>query len=343
MQARATRPGATRRDADAVATRRASLSIGWQIMVASAVLVLGIVLIAVAFILHQSLPREQIERDRSGLPHVYVDTGDVYKALVVIGIGAVVFAGLVSWIIARRAVRPLGDALRLQREFVADASHELRTPLAVLDARIQVLERRLSGGAPPSAADTAITVGELRGDSRALVDIVNDLLLAAGGDDQVAEPVTAGPVIVAAVDSLRILAAEHSVRLSVDVDDVVRVRIPAAGLRRCVVALVDNAVSHSPEGGVVAVTAVRDGDRLRLEVRDEGTGIQGIAPERVFDRFAHSAPGAAPAGATSPARPSFGIGLALVREIATRQGGSVRVQETSDVGTTMAFELPAVR
>jgi signal transduction histidine kinase len=308
-------------------------------MLASAILVLGIILIAVAFILHQSLPREQIDRDYTGGARVYVDTGDVFQALVVIGIGAVVFAGLVSWIIARRAVRPLGDALRLQREFVADASHELRTPLAVLDARIQVLERRLAGSPPPSAAEAAITVSELRSDSRALVDIVDDLLLAAGGDDAEVEPVTAGPVIVAAVDSLRILAGERDVRLSVDVDDVARVRIPTAGLRRCVVALVDNAVSHSPLGGAVAVTAVREGDRLRLEVVDEGSGIQGISPERVFDRFAHSTPAAAE-GPTSPARPSFGIGLALVREIAIRHGGRVRVLRTSAAGTTMALELP---
>jgi two-component system OmpR family sensor kinase len=334
------------RDVDARATRRASLAIGWQIMLASAVLVLGIIAVAVVFILHQSLPREQIDRDAEGLSRVYVDSGDIFQALVVIGIGAVVFAGLVSWFIARRAVRPLGQVLRRQREFVADASHELRTPLAVLDARIQVLERRLASTSPPSSAEVAVTVSELRSDSRALVDIVGDLLLAAGGDDVRADPVTVGPVIVAAVDSLRILAAERDVRLDVDVDSAVRVRIPVAGLRRCIVALVDNAVAHSPTGSTVTITATHDDVRLILRVADQGAGIVGIAPERVFDRFAHAASTDAAASATtggvSP-RPSFGIGLALVREIATRQGGSVRVQHTSAAGTTMALELPVVR
>lgn len=335
MTASRRRGSAATPDADSRATRRASLSIGLQIMLASAILVLGIVVVAIVFILHQSLPREQIDRDASGVARVYVDTSDVYQGLVVIGIGAVLFAGLVSWFIARRAVRPLGDALRLQREFVADASHELRTPLSVLDARIQVFERRLASANPPSTGDAATTVAELRADSRALVDIVTDLLLAAGGGQARPDSLVAGPVIVEAVDSLRILAAERGVRISVDVDDLARVRITVAALRRCVVALVDNALAHSPTGSTVSVGLDRAGASLRLVVADEGAGIQGIAPERVFDRFAHSG-----GDGTEGGRPSFGIGLALVREIATRQGGTVRVERTSAAGTVMALELP---
>ncbi|MCU1527351.1 MAG: hypothetical protein JWP75_1114 [Frondihabitans sp.] len=324
-------------DPDARATRRATLSIGWQIMAASALLVSGIIVVATIFVLHQARPREQIDRDHSGLPHVYVDIDDVFKALVIIGIGAVVFAGLVSWFIARRAVGPLGQALRLQRKFVADASHELRTPLSVLDVRLQILDRRLRGASPPSTSETAEMVTELRSDSRALIDIVNDLLLTAGGGDRQGEPIAAGPVIARAVESLQILAAERSVNLLVEVDDTNLVRIPEASLRRCVIALVDNAVAHSPAGSLVTVTATRAGDLLRLVVADEGDGIRGITPGRVFDRFAHST-----TTTTTPerTRPSFGIGLALVREIATRQGGRVRVEQTSPSGTTMVLELP---
>lgn len=306
-------------------------------MLASAVLVLGIVVMSIVFIFQQAHPRQQIDRDAAGISRVYVDPLDVLQALIIIGIGAVIFAGLVSWFIARRAVRPLGEVLRLQREFVADASHELRTPLAVLDARIQVFERRLNGPKPPGTSESALKVAELRADSRALVDIVNDLLLAAGRDSRQDDPITAGPVIVTAVDSLRILATDRGVGLSVDVDDQARIRIPVAGLRRCVVALVDNAISHSPRGSTVSVTATDTGHLLRLAVVDHGSGIQGIATEKVFDRFAHSTI------ATEQERPSFGIGLALVREIATRQGGRVRVEQTSKDGTTMALELPLAK
>ncbi|MCU1425805.1 MAG: ATP-binding region ATPase domain protein [Microbacteriaceae bacterium] len=79
-----------------------------------------------------------------------------------------------SWYVTRRAVQPLGDALRMQRAFVADASHELRTPLTVLDARLQILQRTLVDGDPSSEV-----VAELRRDAKSLINIVNDLLESA--------------------------------------------------------------------------------------------------------------------------------------------------------------------
>jgi two-component system OmpR family sensor kinase len=330
-----------RLDPDARATRRASLVIGWQIVLASAALVVGIVVVTLVFLLHQAIPREQIEQLRSSDPRVYVDTADVLQALVVIGVGAVVFAGVISWVIARRAVRPLGEALRLQRQFVADASHELRTPLAVLDARLQVLQRRLTQGDPQDPGGTARTVAELRADSRSLIDIVNDLLLAADATvtTEPAPALEAGPVIAEAVDSLRILARDKGVRLVLETRGEGSVRLGATSLRRSVVALVDNAISHSPGEGTVRIVVSRLDGFLELTVVDEGPGIVGIAPERVFERFAR----AEAAAETPSARKSFGIGLALVRDIVERQGGRVQVVETSPTGTSMRLSLPIAR
>ncbi|MFZ8393358.1 histidine kinase dimerization/phospho-acceptor domain-containing protein, partial [Staphylococcus aureus] len=79
-----------------------------------------------------------------------VDGIDILLGAVAIGACAIASAGILGWLATRRAVRPLVDALRRQREFVADASHELRTPLAILDARLQLLERSL-GPADPNA------------------------------------------------------------------------------------------------------------------------------------------------------------------------------------------------
>ncbi|AMM21234.1 hypothetical protein AX769_15195 [Frondihabitans sp. PAMC 28766] len=340
------RHGQGTQDQDALATRAASRSIGWQIMLASAVLVLGIVVIAIVFLLHQAQPREQIDNDHSTGPHVYVDSTDVLQALVILGIGAVVFAGLVSWIIARRAVKPLGTALRLQHQFVADASHELRTPLAVLDARLQVLERRLGAVSPPDRDATMATVAELRADSKALVDIVNDLLLAAGGPVTTSGAVEALPIVEEAVASLTILSSERGVTLDFEAQDATRLSVPPTSLRRCVIALVDNAIGHSPRGGTVRITAGAHGPRFVLSVADEGPGITGIEPNRVFERFAHSDPSMTAddePGSALPMRPSFGIGLALVKDIADRQGGNVRVDSTSTEGTTMVLELPVAR
>lgn len=170
-----------RRTVDTDAVRRAVTSIGWQIMLATGFLVFGIVAVALLFVLHQSHTTSEIYSGDSRTQDVFVDQMDLLQALIVIGIGAVIYAGAVSWFIARRAVHPLGEALALQREFVRDASRALQTPLAHLDEHIGLLQRDVSQPTPPTAAESAFQMAELRMESRALISIVDDLLLSASG------------------------------------------------------------------------------------------------------------------------------------------------------------------
>ncbi|QAY70929.1 sensor histidine kinase [Xylanimonas protaetiae] len=320
-------------DSDAAAVRRAARTVNVQITAAAGLLALVIVGVAVVVIVLQSRPSELLEPVPPGQQRIYVDSRELVAALVVIGAGAVAAAGAVSRVVARRAVRPLGDALRIQRTFVADASHELRTPLAALDARIQLLQRRSEPGTPLGDG-----IRELRTDSRVLVDLVNDLLLAAETTPAApATPTDAVAAAEAAVDSLRPLAAERAITIDVEHDPAVPVSMPEVSVRRCVTALVDNAVNHSPDHTRVVVRLTTDGTRARLAVTDHGAGIRGIDPERVFDRFAHADP-PAHGGAR---RSGFGIGLALVRDLTVRNGGTVTVAETSERGTTIVVTLPA--
>ena len=320
-----------RQDPDVEAVRRASLRVAWQVAGVSTGIVVGILVLAGLFIVDQSRPSELLERARPGETRIYVDATEVLIALVVLGAGAVVVVGFAGWVISRRAVRPLGEALRMQRAFVADASHELRTPLTVLDSRLQVLDRKLQRGDP-----AAPTLSAARRDVRIMIDLVTDLLLVAegsatgvGGPDGGAD---LRPVVLAAVQDLRLLADERGVALRVEVRNEARVPLTEPSLRRALIVLVDNAIAHSPGGGEVVVTAVVERGRAIVRVRDAGGGVVGIAPDRVFERFAH--------GPETGRRRGFGIGLSLVRDLAVRSGGRVAVESTSERGTTMRLELP---
>jgi len=325
------------RDADELAVRRAAASVTRQISIATVALVVLIVILAVIVVIWQSQPSELREKPAPGEDKIYIDAGAVLVALAVIGVGAVLFAAAISWLIARRAVRPLGRALALQRAFVADASHELRTPLAVLDARLQLLQLRLGASGPD-----ADTVAELRRDAAALVGIVNELLAAAGDEAGEGDRVTdASADAASVVDSLRLLAAERGIEISLSAPGSLRAGLPTVSFRRCVTALVDNALAHTPSGGRVEVALARLPERagaVALTVTDHGPGIRGIAPDRVFERFAHSDPSEADG---LPQRRGFGIGLALVRDVAARNGGTVRVERTGPEGTVFVLEVPA--
>lgn len=322
--------GVRDRDPDRRAYRRSALRIGLRVAVVSAALVFSVIILVAVYILWQLTPAQQLERHGPEDVHVYLDTFDLLIAVLVVGAAAVVLAGIATWLIAGRAVRPLAEAYRLQRTFVADASHELRTPLTVLSARVQQLQAML----PATSTERAVA-DELRTDTRALAEVVEDLLATAAGrtDETAAAKLDAG--LAAATNDMAVLARERQVHLVVTPGEGILAVTPTQ-LRRCLVALLDNAVGHSPSGGAVWVENEVVGDRVVIRVRDEGQGITGIAPRRVFDRFAH---GDAPATG-GPTRTSNGIGLALVKDVAVRAGGDVRVERTGPSGTVFALTLP---
>ncbi|MHA7986182.1 sensor histidine kinase [Rathayibacter sp. CAU 1779] len=320
--------------ADAAAIARASRAVTAQITIAAAAIVVLVVVLSVAFIIDQSQPSELLEKPAPGETKIYVDADDMLIALIVVGIIAIVLAGLLSWVIARRAVRPLGEALRMQRTFVADASHELRTPVAVVAARVELVRQELDAGEDPTQ-----NLSELRQDVGLLSDVITDLLIAASppADAEQRTPTDAVATAESTIADLQVIATERNVAVHLDAAPGIATPVPSTTLRRCIVALVDNAIGHSPAGGTVGVTIApaRDHSFFVVSVRDEGSGIVGIDTRRLFERFARGVD-----AASGGERTGFGIGLALVRDIADRYDGRVEVTDTSSAGTTFTLTLP---
>lgn len=316
--------------------RRTAIRVGVWITVAVSILVIAVLIAAFAFVFQQVPFADLFDRNRH---EEAVDIGglDIIVGGIVIGLLAVALAGTLGILATRRAVAPLVEALARQRRFVADASHELRTPLAILDTRLQVLERDLSSDDPHHTL-----VQELRGDSRNVINVVNDLLdavdVTAAGT---ASPLHVAPVVEGALASMRMLADDRGVLLSLGrVSENAVALVPATSLHRALIALIDNAVKHTPRGGMVRVDTHGERGRVSIAVADEGTGIRGIDPAQVFDRFARSSDAIDGGGSAST---GFGIGLSLVQDTVGRFGGTVEVTSTSHAGTTMTLRLPAPR
>lgn len=318
--------------ADRVRVRRAAASVGIYVGVAAAVLmIVGVGVLIAAIALNSRHEQAEHPGVLPGGDEWVIDSGLVIVLLIVHAAVAVVLTAMVGWLAARRAVAPLAAALQLQRNFVADASHELRTPLTVLSSRVQVLERRLSRGQP-----TEDVVAALRRDAASMAEVLNDLLLSAESAGPSTSAATrVGDAVRAAIASMEVLADETDVLIQIRAAASTAVAVPRVTLIRCLVALLDNAIHHSPRGSTVIVTEEQDGNRAMIRVIDAGPGIQGISPEQMFERFSHT---------TQNARHrSFGLGLALVREVAVRYRGSVSVEKTSETGTTILLTFPIAR
>jgi len=264
--------------------------------------------------------------------------GRLLSALALAEVAGILASIGVVALFTRRSVRPLAQALALQRRFVADASHELRAPLTVLHTRAQLLAHRVGTGDLEAARKDA---DALVADTRILAGIVDDLLASAtmARDTSDTTRVDLAAVAQSVCDSMAAYADSIGVSLSPDCDHgggVLEVMGSEAALRRALTALIDNALGHEHAGGTVQLRVHRDGQQVIASVSDDGEGIDpGVIPT-LFNRFSHGA-----AHTTRDGRESYGIGLALVREIVQAHGGDIRVLSTPGQGATFTMTLPA--
>lgn len=299
--------------------------------------------------------------------------GRLAVLLLVGGLGAVVLSGLAGWVVAGLALRPvdrmraaaegisssrgqrlvvpatrdevehlgrtlndmldrLDGAYEQQRRFAADASHELRTPLAnlVLEA-----ELALRGPQEPEALRRALEGIETELDH--LMQLARDLLDVARAEDGTLRLELAdedlNALVRSQVESFAARAAAAGVTINQDLAGSVTVRCDARRIRQVVANLVDNAIRHAGEDGVVDVATRSDPDQVTLSVHDTGKGFPD-EPHLAFEPFWRADPGRhRDDGGT-------GLGLTIVRAIVDAHGGEIRAENDPVGGASVRVRLP---
>ncbi|MGY1603921.1 HAMP domain-containing sensor histidine kinase [Geodermatophilus sp. SYSU D00815] len=214
-----------------------------------------------------------------------------------------------------------------QRRFLDDAGHELRTPLTIVRGHLEVLDADDPG-------DVRATVALVGDELDRMGRLVSDLLLLARAEQP--EFVRPQPVDVAALTTEafgkvrrlgdRAWALETAARVDALLDP--------QRVTQALVALADNALRYTRHGARIALGSQLAGGELRFWVADAGPGVAEADRERIFDRFARGAAGAARADGS-------GLGLAIVRAIATAHGGRVLLDSPPGGGATFSLVLPA--
>jgi len=210
-----------------------------------------------------------------------------------------------------------------QRRLVRDAGHELRTPLTALRTNIELLVR--ADDLPPDTRRRLLddVTFELEQLSKLVSEVV-DLATDAGPSD---EPLEAVPLddVASGVAHRFERRTGHAINVTAEHCSVMGRR---AQLERATSNLIDNAIKWSPADEPVSVL-VADG---RLSVGDRGPGIDEADRARVFDRFYRAD--------VARTTPGSGLGLAIVEQIISDHGGYVFVEEPTDGGAVVGFELP---
>jgi signal transduction histidine kinase len=232
---------------------------------------------------------------------------------------------------AERSVRLIGEhnarLLTGQRQFLQDAAHQLRTPITIALGHAELLADDLTS---QQGEDIGVVIGELNRLRRISERL---LLIAAAGDPAFlhAEYVQLDQLIAEYARRWRPAIGQH---LRIGRLDAVSVRADRERLGLALDALIENAVRHTGSDGDIQLSVIRDypGMPVRVVVADTGTGIPADQLPFIFDRFRTSDGGQSP---------GTGLGLPLVRAVASAHGGDVTVSSKQGAGSQFELSLPA--
>ena len=236
---------------------------------------------------------------------------------------------------AERARAETAD--RSRRDLVLNVSHELRNPLATIRAHVDTL--RGDGAGEPDQEDRRRYLEVLNRETDRLASLVDELLTLASADTGTLQldigPVNAAEVATQVHDAMAPLAwRERHIQLLCSTDDAPSVRADRGRLAQVLMNLVRNAITHTPEGGLVAIEVkpLEDGP-IELSVSDTGPGIAADDADKIFERFYRTDE------SRSRATGGFGLGLAIAREMVDAMGGRISVDSSPGQGSRFTVTL----
>jgi two-component system, OmpR family, phosphate regulon sensor histidine kinase PhoR len=238
----------------------------------------------------------------------------------------------------RRAER----ADQSRRELIVSVSHELRTPIASIRAHVETLTMREHAPVDPETARYLDVIGRETERLSALVDDLLAVARAEAGELRLTVAPVSIPQVVRHVREALGPIARRQRRVTL-LERVPEEGLPPAladadRLTQVVMNLVRNAVTYTPEGGLVSIEAATDGpSHVVLAVADTGIGIPPEDLERVFDRFYRT--DASRARSTG----GYGLGLSIARDLVEAMGGTISVTSELDTGSRFTVRLPVAQ
>jgi two-component system phosphate regulon sensor histidine kinase PhoR len=255
----------------------------------------------------------------------------VFGILVVTLVGCLIAGAVISIVFVRKEAK----LSKLQLDFVSKVSHELRTPLTSIRMFVEMLQaKRLKS---PEEVDVCLEV--LAKESTRLTERIQRLLdwgrMESGRkvyDRQLEE--TAG-ICEEAVDMFQASYVGRQVAIDVEIPpDLPRILADRSALVDAIVNLLSNAYKYTGEDKRIAMSATADAKNVKIAVKDNGIGIPIDEHRRIFEKFYRID------DSLSRSVEGSGLGLSIVRHIATAHGGRVLVESEPGKGSTFTLVLP---
>ena len=263
----------------------------------------------------------EVSRDNLNTVVVLVDLSNemnflisLFKMSVMIVVSSLLFVFIFSYYLSRWAIKPVKNALDRQRRFISDASHELKTPLTVISANADVLESEIGENR---------WLENIKKQSVIMSDLVFDLLDLAKMDETHEEMILSefdlSSIVLSKTLEFECTAFESGKTFEQNITENIKYKGNEDSIKHLVTILIDNAIKHSDENGIVRVTLTTSGSKRIFQVYNTGNGIKNSEKDKIFDRFYRSDE------SRSKETGGYGLGLSIAKAIVDAHKGIITV------------------
>lgn len=231
----------------------------------------------------------------------------------------------------RQESRYLQELEQLKNNFISLISHDLKTPIAKVQA---VLDRLLSQGIEPELGQDLLQLKEYNDELNRYIQSILKLLRVESRDFKLERTIgDINETIENVISQLRPLAEGKSIKLSLSLEPLFTIEGDFVLLREVILNLIENAIKYTRDGGAVKVRSYEKNDRVFVEVKDTGPGIEASELQSIWGKFVR--------GKDQDLKTKgSGLGLYLVKYFIELHGGDVRVESEPGQGTLFTFSLP---
>jgi len=292
---------------------------------------------------HQPGPIGQIMRTRNAelLNQLIDEQEDAVVAararlqanLILINIFILLGGGMLSYVLARRTLKPIEEMHEAQSRFTADASHELRTPIAAMRLENEI-----------ALSDNSLTLKYAKELLQSNIEELDKLTKLSEGLLQLAQldnesietyNVKVRNIVSQAIERIAKEAENKKHKIVTSKIDGGVITVNEIAAVEALVILLDNAVKYSPNKSEISVTTKRSKTELEILVKDSGIGITPDAQAHIFDRFYR-----ADSSRNKNTADGYGIGLSIAKSVVESHSGTISVESTVGSGSTFTLSFP---
>ena len=253
-----------------------------------------------------------------------------------VGLLSLIILFMISVYFTNKAIEPLEESFKKQKQFIADASHELRTPLTVIKTNISILKENKQ----ESIKCQERWISYIESQANRMSFLVNEMLSLANIDSNIKKvnlsKISLTDILKNCLLVFEVVIFEKGLLLEEYIDDDIYINGEKEQIKKLISILIDNAIKYTNSNGKIIIFLKNEKNKAKLIVKNTGEGIKNENLEKIFERFYRID------DSRNSKSGGYGLGLAIARAISEEHKGKIYAESNFRKDVSFIVEFPLI-